>query len=981
MFIHPLRALIHTASGSRSLKWVLFVTLFMATLSLSQPGFGDDSPEDITYADVFIPTGPILTVSGNKIDQPVLHPAIPLLDEQKRHVLDSGQPYSPKTSCGESGCHDYDTISHGQHFEMGRDEAKDAYGLGRGGWSQVSSPGYFGGISCMGAQMLARKNGKAGFSGDFGAAGQIQACGQCHTGGGWAEKDRSGVPYNQKKASGILAGDGDYFNRGEPGTPVNIVRGGWKQTGFPLANSPIISRWNWKQSGVLENDCMMCHGDYSRLTLFSSSSVNTNLLPKEYDTGFDIKETPALPYKAWWNLRNEQLIANGLFREAPTALLEFLNIRPDTPSGQNLVSFVRDSNSLTPTRDKSGKPLLQWNAAAFDDNRKVTMPMRRFPANDNCWQCHGNAIEQDRRGFWGFGEAARGRVQATAYKADVHKGRLFTENNNESRQIDNCAACHTQGLYYDPSFANVALNADHNFPKGHSDVDVRRDLDNRPSAKSCEYCHDQALYKIIPSGHPDLTNAHRELWKASGFMDGYPRDTLTRITQTHLDVVACQTCHINGLKDFKGKPIDLFYRYRRAEDGKLKIMPTVDRYQFRYFWKDKNSGRVLRQGELFSVYQPKKDASGTVVAGILTDPITQTRYELPGSYWMPFTSDYPNFVSGSVYDTTLALKRNYDALLRAQGVKTPDIQLVWMQSNAYVVSHNTRASVDSLPCQDCHTRKQSGSFSALVSYTGILGEGNVKVLSAYGDSRLIEEGIVSLNEPYLHVDTKNRIVTNASDLLFATKQDPSLTALKAESATQADGEWSQVAIEDLWHRLRMVDTVIRNSLYKALGTSEVLVYSRETGGMGLRELALALPASDISLAIMPRYRVESSVTEMSEEDTKALADSGLGIAASDRFSLKMRGLDGKLATSFFGQSVWVKLPYRGQQTDVKKMRVAMRVKGVWQKSGIPVLWVHVTTDNGGQRILPGDSLYEQEAGYVWFKVDQPFTDLSVTEQP
>lgn len=958
--------------------WGILTGLMFSPLAVSE-----DSPEDITFADVFIPPArPVLTTSANKIDEPVPHPAIPLLDERKRHVLDSGQPYSPRASCGEGGCHDYEAISHGQHFEMGRDEARDNYGFGRGGWSHLSSPGYSGGFSCMGAQILAKKNGLKGFTGDFGVAGQIQACGQCHTGGGWAEKDRTGVRFDQKKASGIKKGDGDYFNRGESGTAIRVVRGGWKQTGFPLADSPLVTRWNWKQSGVLENDCMMCHGDYSRLNLFPASQVDASRLPKEYDTGFDVKDTPALPYKIWWNLRNEQLIGAGFFREAPSALLEFLTVRPETPTGLNLVSFEREAGSLTPKRDKSGKPVLRWNAAAFDASRKVTIPMRRFPANDNCWQCHGSAIEQDRRGFWGFGEAARGRAQATAYKGDIHKGRLFTENNNESRQIDNCTACHTQGLYYDPAFANVALDANHDFPKGHSDIDVRRDLDNRPGAKSCEYCHDQAVNKVIPSGHPSLAGAHRELWKSSGFLEGYPRDTLTRITQTHLDVLACQTCHIRNLKDFNGKPIDLFYRYRRAEDGKLKIMPTVEQYQFRYFWKDKNSGRVLRQGELFSVYTPKKDNTGTVVAGLLRDPVSKAQYELPGQYWMPYTRDYPQFLTGSVYDTTLALKRNYDALLRKQGVENPDVQLVWMQSNAYVVSHNTRASVDSVPCEACHARKQSGAFSALVSYQGLLGEGTVKVLSNYGDARLIGEGVVVLNAPYLHLDADNRIVTNMSELLFETKRDASLTALKAESATQAGGEWERVALnDDLWHRLRMLDTSLRNNLAKVLRSSEVLVYSQETGGAGLRDLGLVMPVSEVALAVMPRYRLESGVTEITEEQAQTIARADLGQVVSNRFSVRMRAPDGTLATSFFGQPVWVKLPFQGLQTDVKRVRLLTLNQGTWQDSGIEPRWIHVADEGDGQRILSSDSLYEREAGYVWFRVDQPFAALAITETP
>ncbi|MBE9504817.1 MAG: hypothetical protein IME96_11645, partial [Proteobacteria bacterium] len=81
-----------------------------------------------------------------------LHPAIPLYDEEGNHVLDSGKPYSSRKSCGNNGgggCHDYESITHAFHFEMGRDEAKDDFGEKRG-LSYLVSPGYFGGYNCMG---------------------------------------------------------------------------------------------------------------------------------------------------------------------------------------------------------------------------------------------------------------------------------------------------------------------------------------------------------------------------------------------------------------------------------------------------------------------------------------------------------------------------------------------------------------------------------------------------------------------------------------------------------------------------------------------------------------------------------------------------------------------------------------------------------------------------------------------------------------
>lgn len=945
----------------------------------------------------------------NDIDKPVAHPAIPLLDEAGSHVLDSGKPYSPKTSCMGSGCHDYDAISHGQHFEMGRDEADDNFGAKRGPWSQVVSPGYFGGLSCMGPQILAKRKGADNFLGDFGAAGMVKACIQCHTGGGWSEKDRTGTRYDQKAAAAISALDGDYYNRGtgtgnQPiGASYLPAYGGWKDAGLPLANSATVSRWDWKKSGVVENDCFMCHGDYSQLTIFPESGIGTAKLPTDRLASFDMKETPANPFIAWWTLRNQYLIGQGFFREGATALLEFLPIKPaDNPTAADacerpitrshpvclpdeilskpmqLVNFQRSNGNLKPVLDEAGNPAPVWNASAFSPapERKVVIQMRRFPANDNCWQCHGNTIDQDRRGFWGFGVAALGRLGS--YKADVHKGKAFTENNDEVRYIENCEACHTQGIYYSPGFVTADLNANHNYPKGHSDVDVRRDLDNRPGPKSCEYCHDQATYKIIPSGHPTLLAAHRELWKAEGFLDGYPKDTLTKVTQTHLDVVSCQACHINGLKDFKGNDLDLFYRYRRAEDGKLKIVPTVDDYQFRYFWRDKKSGRVLRQGEMFSVYTPKRDEAGKVVAGVLKDPETGTQYELPGTFWVPFTKWYGNFPADQTYAATRALKRSYDRLLKQQGYADPDVQLVWMQGNSYLVSHNTRSSTDSVPCEDCHNRKQNGSFSSLVSYQGLFGEGNVKVLTDYTDQRLVDEGVVVLGEPYLHVSADNKIIANMSEVLFDSKKDPSMSALKSESAKVAVGEWSKAGLAETLKRMRLASSKDRLAVSKELAGVDVFEFSLEAGDARLRSMAVASGVDAVGAAVLPHYRLEMSVADLSADQQQAIDSLGLK-PASDVFALSMVSESKKVATDFIGQKVLVKLPYRGTETDPAKVKIVGRHGGAWQDEGITPTVISPPPADNGEDLLGDGSTIASAAGYVVFSAPRPFAALAVTE--
>jgi len=238
--------------------------------------------------------------------------------------------------------------------------------------------------------------------------------------------------------------------------------------------------------------------------------------------------------------------------------------------------------------------------------------------------------------------------------------------------------------YFKSPFLNVDLDANHDFPKGNSDMDVRNDLDYGPNAKSCEECHIKAKTPIVPSGHDTLLAAHRELWKGNGDMSGYSKDSLTKITQTHFDVVSCQACHINGKKS-RGKPIQLLFRYRTAENGMSTMVPYNPRV--RSYWKDKVSGRILVKTELNSVFAKGEDAEGNLFGSII-DPITG---EERGKVSASNGRHGFRFGKPETYESYMALKGAYDSLLRKKGYNHPDTAEVLTESNEYIISHNTRS--------------------------------------------------------------------------------------------------------------------------------------------------------------------------------------------------------------------------------------------------------------------------------------------------
>lgn len=847
-------------------------------------------------------------------DSPVLHPAIPLYDENGAHVLDSNKPYSSRRSCGNnggSGCHDYDAITKAYHFQFGRDEASDDFGPKRG-LSRLVSSGYYGGYNCMGGNnnpiVLAKKSNKAATDfADKGSAGWITRCNGCHQGGGWMEKDRNGKRYDETDPNPVAQFDGDYYNRGS-------------DSNNRAATSDVISQWDWKKSGVAEADCMFCHADFTKLKKFD---------PQLNTTG----ASDALTH--FRTLRGTYLAAEGFFRYMGTAILEFLNINAtsDTTMDKSAVVFSRSTSmpsgdhimvhtTTTPTYylelGADGQPVVKWNAAAFDANRKIVIPMLRFPGNDNCMNCHRTS--NSRRGFYGLGEAAAATYDGDGniipdYKDDVHKGKVWTEN-GVARSIDNCNTCHSRG-YFKGDTANADLDANHDIPKGNSEMTIRDDLDYTPKAKSCIYCHNDAQTPSIPSGHKDMLSAHRERWKTSGHMAGYPQDTLSRITQTHLDVIACQTCHINGIKN-NGVPIKLMYRYRAEEDGALRIFPynpTV-----RYYWKDKVTGYMFNSTERYSIFSVKPDPNdSTKSIGVITDPLSGQEL---GTVPVTVSHGSASYGVPSNYDGYVALKNAYDSLLRSKGVSNPDAVMVWTETAEYIITHNTRPAVSSVQCTECHSKKQDGSFSSLIRPDGLLGETPITIPTSLPektlpvpDRRLIDDGIVILDLPYMKLDG-GIVKENISDILYATKVNPSLSVLNAARSRVALLAAKELGVDSATGLAKIADAV---KVKEFLTTQNVFVFAPNTGDDKIKGVAVMAEADTANKLLFPTYKMEFSLAD--DAVLQASSKAGFGGVDSRVFSLKAFDANSQNVATFTGKGLLVKLPYDGKNTNPDQVKV------------------------------------------------------------
>jgi len=853
---------------------------------------------------------------GQLVDEEKLHPAIPLLDESGANVLKSGKPYSPRTTCGQ--CHDYESITHSFHLEQGRDETDDDFGK-RIGLPQLVGPGYFGGYNCMGSnnpeQLAKKENASADDFADLGAAGWIQRCESCHSGGGWMEKDRQGRRYDEVDPETVKAFDGDYYNRGTD------------ENNQP-ADSSVVSRWDWKKSGVVENDCLMCHIDQNRLRVF--------------DKRLDVEDGPD-GYDLWRTLRRYKFIDQGFFRYNATAMMEYLNIRhPDgVDKDMNLVTVAKKNILVEDGRggkdvdyeldlDKNGNPRLTWNPAAFDENGKVSIPMMGFPPNDNCMQCHRTS--NSRRGFYGFGEDASAVYDEEGmlvddYKDDVHYGKVFTEANGESREITTCNACHARNYYREP-WVNVDLDADHNFLKGNSDMNVADHRDYQPKAKSCMYCHDTGPEPVSPSGHKNMKEAHLALWKSSGDLRGYAKDELESITQTHLDEVSCQACHITNKKN-RGRDLQILYQYRREEDGRLRMTPYNPRA--RYFWKDKNSDRVLTKTERNSVFEYVEKEDGSKV-GQVKDPDT-------GEVVLEVSARYSHgslrYSDPDTYEGFAALKKIYDKLLEKKGVENPDVAIVWTEINHYLMSHNTRPSTEALECESCHKRKQNGVISSLVAPDSILGSGNVKEVTTLPDPRMVEDGLVILDLPYMKVDEEGNVTETVEDILYYTLVNPSMTRLNNEIAPSQRGQARRVTAIKAMNTAGIWNEKHRKLVMNELGGEDSYIFRPNYGVAPIRNISV-ITASDFVLdMIMPYTNFRASLVEdAAVADAAGKAADKKTRLASDVLAVEVINNEGDVISNLLDVDMLVVLPYRGGMNAPGKLQLLASVDGkAWDNLG------------------------------------------------
>ncbi len=308
-------------------------------------------------------------------------------------ISESKAPYSPKKTCG--GCHPYEQITKGYHFQQGRTDGTGKIVISdsfdpRHPWSLSS--GMYGKYlaASMGSSLLAKKVNSQPSEIDKSSFYYVQNCGGCHPGGGWAESDRKGNLYydeESKKFGYEFFGenpslDGDY-------TPFSD---GNAQYGAP-----------WDQSGVSEADCLFCHLK-----------------------GYRWKE-------------REATLRGKFFKYGPAVGAGWANVK---------LSHDESGNS------KVDEVTADYTIKEVADFENLSTQIVRRPPDENCWSCHAVADGKRRGRQWNAesdAHSAKGLQCISCHPGDKDhnfaKGDTIqqTVRSDLKHTMASCEDCHYKG--------------------------------------------------------------------------------------------------------------------------------------------------------------------------------------------------------------------------------------------------------------------------------------------------------------------------------------------------------------------------------------------------------------------------------------------------------------------------------------------------------------------------------------------------------
>ena len=109
--------------------------------------------------------------------------------------------------------------------------------------------------------------------------------------------------------------------------------------------------------------------------------------------------------------------------------------------------------------------------------------------------------------------------------------------------------------------------------------------------------------------------------------------------------------------------------------------------------------------------------------------------------------------------------------------------------------------------------------------------------------RLVDEGVVELPLPYQRIDDTGRVFKTVGDELYASRFEPSMSVLQAETTRTINGSFKSRSADEAVV-FTGIDAELADRLKARLGSADWLLFNSRVGDASLRQLAL-LVADDV----------------------------------------------------------------------------------------------------------------------------------------
>ncbi len=173
----------------------------------------------------------------------------------------------------------------------------------------------------------------------------------------------------------------------------------------------------------------------------------------------------------------------------------------------------------------------------------------------------------------------------------------------------------------------------------------------------------------------------------------------------------------------------------------------------------------------------------------------------------------------------------------------------------------------------------------------------------------------------MKVQPNGDVTENVEDILFTTKVDPFMTILKNSSATEVIGKFRSINTNTL---LSAIGPELSSMMAPDLSGSDAFYFSPNKGTPNLRNMVAIVDGNTANKLLFPTFRGALGYVSGAESIAQDILNArNYGTLRSDVFYFAVRDSARDLVDSYNGTSMFIKVAYKGNKTDLNSINAVM----------------------------------------------------------